>query len=168
MAAVVPGAAKLTVTSSGTMLPPTPRDAKGKGWKALSSTVRDTNRLLRVTAVMQRQDYGRTQKKFGTALAPTANSTRWDVQEAYRSMFATRLAPQNEHKGVAGQETGVKDDPFMTPEFEEVLMKEWQKRHSHFSSKVKSRFISVDDKQQAQKEREVMWEKLRRKFRMLR
>ena len=39
------------------------------------------------TAFVQRRDLERSQKKFGTALAPAANSPRWDVQEAYRNLF---------------------------------------------------------------------------------
>ena len=181
MAAVAPAAAALTVTSSGTMVPPTPSEAKGakgaKGWGVLTAAVKDTNRLMRVTTVMQRRDYRRSHKKFGTALAPTANSSRWDVQEAYRSLFNANMAPeeqprvgahtQNDGQGSAG---GIDNDPFLTPEYEDVLTEEWKIRHNHFSSNLQSRFSAkgINEKAQARKERAEMWERLRRKFRMLR
>ena len=182
MAAIAPGAASLTVTSSGTMAPPTPRDAKGAkggkaGWEVLSSAVKDANRLMRVASIMQRRDYKRSHKKFGTALAPTANSSRWDVQEAYRSLFNAPMAPEAAPRdGAQTQSDGqgvtstITDDPFLTPEYEDILTKEWKIRHSHFSSKLRSRFAAqgIDEKEQARKERAEMWEKLRRKFRMLR
>ena len=126
---------------------------------------------------MQRRDYQRSHKKFGTALAPTANSSRWDVQEAYRGLFNAKVAPEAEprvgaHTQNDGQEPtgGIAKDPFLTPEYEDILTKEWKIRRSHFSSKLQSRFAvkGIDERAQARKERAEMWEKLRRKFRMLR
>ena len=118
---------------------------------------------------MQRRDCHRSHKKFGTALAPTANSSRWDVQEAYRGLFATPVDP-DEHTpgGTHVQSQGPADDPFLTPEYKDILTKEWNVRRSQFSSKLKSRFLVMDEKKQERKERQEMWEKLRRKFRMLR
>lgn len=170
--AAAPGAAALTVTSSGT----TKRDA---AWSSLSAAVRDTNNVMRATAILQHRGHRRSQPKSGTALAPTANSSRWDVREAYRSLFAARVAPEEEQHGThlhsdgqgsAGQEAvaGVADDPFITPEYDDILAHEWKFRQNHFSNTMKSRFAAMDEKRLARKEREEMWEKLRRKFRMLR
>jgi hypothetical protein len=171
MAAIQPGAAKLTVTSSGTIVPPTPK-GKGVKWKKLSSAVRDTNRLAHASAAfVQRRDYERSQKKFGTALAPAANSPRWDVQEAYRNLFfvpegKSQMPDAKQGDALAADSGG--DDPFMTAEYEETLTKEWKMRQDNFSSHGLAKYAVMDDKEQAKKEREEMWEKLRRKFRMLR
>ena len=92
-------------------------------------------------------------------------------------MFAAHVGPeeeqhgthrvQSEGQGSACQQVaaGVADDPFITPEYDDILTHEWKLRHSHT---MDSRFVAMDEKRLARKEREEMWEKLRRKFRMLR
>lgn len=137
------------------------------GW----GTVRDVHRKVKTSAIMQRRDNGRWQKKFGTALAPTANEPRWDIREAYRTLFAVRVDADRELQGGAYTENDgdvVGQDPLLTPEYEDILTEEWKIRHNHFSSKLHSNFTATDDHKQARREREEMWEKLRRKFRMLR
>ena len=104
---------------------------------------------------------------MGTALAPTANSPRWDVQEAYRNLFFVGDGASHAREVVQGDaQLAAAEDPLMTEEYEEQLAKEWKLRQDNFT-KVAANYAKHDEKTAARKERADMVEKLRRKFRML-
>ena len=90
-----------------------------------------------------------------------AQSPRWDVQEAYRSIFFAGQSPTKADADSPRAATGQAQD-----EYEEQLMEEWKIRQHNFSSMV-ARHSKSDDQTRARLQRADVIERLRRKFRVL-